>query len=134
MLEQFAGSVGSNRLVRRQDRTPLPTGELSYMVILANETISERITGKPSIVQRASVGRQFSVRATLEEARTATCSFKMISFSNINNQYGKQLLFLDASFQLNPGEKVGLVCAGRPIAQAPLIKDAQETPRNPWEH
>jgi hypothetical protein len=39
--------VGSNRLVRRQDRTPLPTGELSYMVILANETIKERITGKP---------------------------------------------------------------------------------------
>ena len=39
----------------------------------------------------------------------ATCSFKMISFSNINKQYGKQLLFVDASFQLNPGEKVGLV-------------------------
>jgi energy-coupling factor transporter ATP-binding protein EcfA2 len=34
----------------------------------------------------------------------------MISFSNINKQYGKQLLFVDASFQLNPGEKVGLVC------------------------
>ena len=35
--------------------------------------------------------------------------FNMISFSNINKQYGKQLLFVDASFQLNPGEKVGLV-------------------------
>src|ERR1700736_3876048 len=33
----------------------------------------------------------------------------MISFSNINKQYGKQVLFVDASFQLNPGEKVGLV-------------------------
>ena len=33
----------------------------------------------------------------------------MISFSNINKQYGKQLLFVDANFQLNPGEKVGLV-------------------------
>src|SRR6266852_1489727 len=33
----------------------------------------------------------------------------MISFSNINKQYGKQLVFIDASFQLNPGEKVGLV-------------------------
>src|SRR5258708_8195669 len=39
----------------------------------------------------------------------ASCSFKMISFANINKQYGKQLLFVDASFQLNPGEKVGLV-------------------------
>ena len=33
----------------------------------------------------------------------------MISFSSINKQYGKQLIFVDASFQLNPGEKVGLV-------------------------
>src|ERR1700731_3860387 len=33
----------------------------------------------------------------------------MISFSNINKQYGRQLIFVDASFQLNPGDKVGLV-------------------------
>jgi len=33
----------------------------------------------------------------------------VISFSNIHKQYGKQLIFVDASFQLNPGEKVGLV-------------------------
>jgi len=33
----------------------------------------------------------------------------LISFSSINKQYGKQLVFVDASFQLNPGEKVGLV-------------------------
>src|SRR5690349_24649857 len=33
----------------------------------------------------------------------------MISLSHIGKQYGKQLLFVDASFQLNPGEKVGLV-------------------------
>jgi ATPase subunit of ABC transporter with duplicated ATPase domains len=33
----------------------------------------------------------------------------MIAFANINKQYGKQVLFVDASFQLNPGEKVGLV-------------------------
>ncbi len=33
----------------------------------------------------------------------------MISFSSINKQYGKQLIFVDASFQLNPGEKAGLV-------------------------
>src|SRR5215475_10255928 len=33
----------------------------------------------------------------------------MITLSNINKQYGKQLLFVEASFQLNPGEKVGLV-------------------------
>ena len=33
----------------------------------------------------------------------------MISLSRIQKQYGKQVLFIDASFQLNPGEKVGLV-------------------------
>ncbi len=33
----------------------------------------------------------------------------MIALSNINKQYGRQLVFVDASFQLNPGEKAGLV-------------------------
>ena len=33
----------------------------------------------------------------------------MITFSNIAKQYGKQVLFVDANFQLNPGDKVGLV-------------------------
>jgi ATPase subunit of ABC transporter with duplicated ATPase domains len=33
----------------------------------------------------------------------------MISLSHIGKQYGRQILFIDASFQLNPGEKVGLV-------------------------
>jgi ATPase subunit of ABC transporter with duplicated ATPase domains len=33
----------------------------------------------------------------------------VIAFSSISKQYGRQVLFVDASFQLNPGEKVGLV-------------------------
>jgi ATPase subunit of ABC transporter with duplicated ATPase domains len=33
----------------------------------------------------------------------------MISFNKISKQYGRQVLFVDVSFQLNPGEKVGLV-------------------------
>ena len=33
----------------------------------------------------------------------------MIAIHGLTKQYGKQLLFVDASFQLNPGEKVGLV-------------------------
>jgi ATPase subunit of ABC transporter with duplicated ATPase domains len=33
----------------------------------------------------------------------------MIALSNICKQYGRRLLLVDASFQLNPGEKVGLV-------------------------
>jgi len=33
----------------------------------------------------------------------------MIALTNIAKQYGRQILFVDAAFQLNPGEKVGLV-------------------------
>jgi ATPase subunit of ABC transporter with duplicated ATPase domains len=33
----------------------------------------------------------------------------MIAFTRINKQYGGQILFIDASFQINPGEKIGLV-------------------------
>lgn len=33
----------------------------------------------------------------------------MISFSDVSKQYGKQVLFIEASFQVNPGEKAGLV-------------------------
>jgi ATPase subunit of ABC transporter with duplicated ATPase domains len=37
----------------------------------------------------------------------------MIALSRIGKHYGRQLLLVDASFQLNPGEKVGLVgCNG----------------------
>jgi ATPase subunit of ABC transporter with duplicated ATPase domains len=33
----------------------------------------------------------------------------VVAFTRISKQYGKQILFVDASFQLNPGDKVGLV-------------------------
>jgi len=33
----------------------------------------------------------------------------MIAFTDVSKQYGRQVLFVDASLQLDPGEKVGLV-------------------------
>ncbi len=33
----------------------------------------------------------------------------MIAFSSVTKQFGGQVLFVDASFQINPGDKVGLV-------------------------
>ncbi len=33
----------------------------------------------------------------------------MISFDTVSKQYGKQALFVEASFQLNPGDRMGLV-------------------------
>ena len=38
-----------------------------------------------------------------------TLNVRMISLTRICKQYGRQILFVDASFQLNPGEAVGLV-------------------------
>jgi ABC-type phosphonate transport system ATPase subunit len=51
----------------------------------------------------------------------------MISFSNINKQYAKQLLFVDASFQLNPGEKVGLVGEETPDMESPRCANRDST-------
>ncbi|MDD5718624.1 MAG: ATP-binding cassette domain-containing protein, partial [Candidatus Krumholzibacteria bacterium] len=33
----------------------------------------------------------------------------MITLANISKRYGRQILFVETSCQLNPGEKVGLV-------------------------
>jgi len=45
-----------------------------------------------------------------EDITYASCSAaRMISFANVSKQYGRQVLFVEASFQLNPGEKAGLV-------------------------
>jgi ATPase subunit of ABC transporter with duplicated ATPase domains len=35
----------------------------------------------------------------------------VIAFANVSKQYGSQVLFVDGSFQVNPGEKIGLVGA-----------------------
>jgi len=33
----------------------------------------------------------------------------MIAFNDVSKQYGRQVLFLEASFQIDPGQKIGLV-------------------------
>jgi ATPase subunit of ABC transporter with duplicated ATPase domains len=53
--------------------------------------------------------RNIRLSAAAMAHRLLALVFRMISFSNIQKQYGRQLIFVDASFQLNPGEKVGLV-------------------------
>src|ERR1700682_4640268 len=71
----------------------------------------------------------YTAATLFKRHRAASCSFKMISFANINKQYGKQLLFVDASVQLNPGEKVGLVGpngAGKPTLFRMVV--GEETP------
>jgi ATPase subunit of ABC transporter with duplicated ATPase domains len=50
------------------------------------------------------------ITTAAEDFRCPACSAaRMISFANVSKQYGKQVLFVEASFQLNPGEKAGLV-------------------------
>jgi ATPase subunit of ABC transporter with duplicated ATPase domains len=45
----------------------------------------------------------------MRPAAIAFCGPFMISLNRISKQYGKQIVFVDASFQLNPGERAGLV-------------------------
>ncbi len=49
------------------------------------------------------------VRSVTRPLISGSVEYPMISFSNISKRYGKQLIFVEASFQLNPGDKVGLV-------------------------
>src|SRR6266511_4838021 len=56
-----------------------------------------------------TLGRQPRWDRWATACATPSKGVSVIAFSHINKQYGKQVLFVDASFQLNPGEKVGLV-------------------------
>src|SRR6185436_15200535 len=47
--------------------------------------------------------------AAAEAEFHATRRAAMIAFANVSKQYGGQVLFVEASFQVNPGEKIGLV-------------------------
>ena len=48
----------------------------------------------------------------------------VISFPRMSKQYGRRVLFVDASFQLNPGEKVGPVGSSKLRVGARLVEDA----------
>src|SRR5438045_5558105 len=51
-----------------------------------------------------------SSRSLTEQPPAAVClPQSMISFAGVSKHYGRQVVFVDASFQLNPGEKAGLV-------------------------
>src|SRR5215208_6251965 len=65
-------------------------------------------SGAAGSIGAGSIG--FSARWPVDAAASVGQScWDMISLSRISKQYGRQILFVDASFQLNPGEKVGLV-------------------------
>ena len=64
------------------------------------------------VPQESAVPADSSTPGSAEAPRNDTCyphPLAMISFTRVSKQYGRQVLFVDASFQLNPGEKVGLV-------------------------
>ena len=53
----------------------------------------------------------------------------MIALSNVAKQYGRRVLMMSASFQLNPGEKIGLVGpngAGKTTLAMELLPDEGE--------
>ena len=57
------------------------------------------VDGAPGAITRVRVGGQ--------AVPSAAVSCSVISFARISRQYGRQVLFVEASFELNPGEKVG---------------------------
>ena len=85
----------------RRDRST-PTSAVS---------IASRLSNSGPRVSSPTQSEPFPQRHRLQSsaARVLRLMFPMISFSRISKQYGRQVLFVDASFQLNPGEKVGLV-------------------------
>src|SRR5580765_6256687 len=50
-----------------------------------------------------------AMRPPLWDQWAIDLNYHMIALTHIGKQYGRQILFVDASFQLNPGETVGLV-------------------------
>ena len=85
----------------RRDRST-PTSAVSIASRLSNS--GPRVSAPPSPSHFHS-----DIGSSLARRRVLRLMFPMISFSRISKQYGRQVLFVDASFQLNPGEKVGLV-------------------------
>src|SRR5207247_11136448 len=63
----------------------------------------------PDVERDALVSRLPLAVGRTANSQRPTANEQMISFNNVSKQHGKQVLFVDASFQLNPGEKVGLV-------------------------
>jgi len=55
------------------------------------------------------VHRQVAVRTLPVVAVGGSVSGSMITLTNISKRYGRQILFVETSLQLKPGEKVGLV-------------------------
>ena len=86
--------------------TPLPSEKSSEFKLIHDLWILRSlISVHPQCAKRwpAIFWQSYTAATLFKRRRAASCFFNMISFSNINKQYGKQLLFVDASFQLNPG-------------------------------
>src|SRR5216684_2257039 len=90
-------------------RSPAPAGWLNRLLKTHSGPDVCEIPASANKQNRTCAAWNWRLTARAVRTRFANLVFRMISFSNIHKQYGKQLIFVDASFQLNPGEKVGLV-------------------------
>jgi len=61
------------------------------------------------VALRADGSEHSTASVAGEQVHEASERLDVISFDSISKAYGKQVVFVEASFQLNPGEKVGLV-------------------------
>ena len=88
---------------RRGPRTCSPGGSLAQPKTVSNEPAPHG--------NRANLGIYGTAEASSRRSRIALCYIprSVIAFSSVSKQCGGQILFIDASFQINAGEKVGLV-------------------------
>jgi len=119
-----SGALGSRRVIRRPQLSLLwfwganlgrgipqtRKSPIARQAQVSSPSATRNLGHQPNLQQSNVPALAGNFLAGLHWKRhgAANCSFKMISFPNIRKQNGKQLLFVDASFQLNPGEKVGL--------------------------
>ena len=82
---------------------------LHFRLCKSNRIAKAKSLKKQAYSVRALADNHHGSARMSQRAWRPLLAWELISFSNIHKQYGKQLIFVDASFQLNPGEKVGLV-------------------------
>src|SRR5262249_27118984 len=107
----------AGRVRHRHDDDQLAVGRnLHFCVLVEPHSLEDRfvenegdaVAGAGELLVHGSYSLKQPYVRNKPAARTVPL-LSMISFSDVSKQYGRQVIFVDASFQLNPGEKAGLV-------------------------
>jgi len=84
-------------------------GDLTHLTFTATDGLNASLVSPGDDGVAAGTTTSIEVKTVLGAGVELKIGDAVVPFSRIGKQYGRQILFVDASFQLNPGEKVGLV-------------------------